>query len=71
MEEPLLTLAELSRQIGIAYYRIVHAHKTGAVPEPRRVGNHRVYGPAEAAAVVALFAAREKGGPTRRRQGAP
>ncbi len=69
MEEPLLTLAELSRQTGIAYHRIVHAHKTGAVPEPRRVGNHRVYGPAAAAVVVAHFEAQEKGRRPPRRRG--
>lgn len=57
---PLITLAELARQTGIKYHRVVHGHKTGAIPEPVRVGNHRVYGPDEVAAIVAYFAAKDK-----------
>ena len=61
MDEPLLTLAELSRTTGIPYYRVVYAHQTGAVPEPPRVGNHRVYRPADIQAVVRHFESRDRG----------
>lgn len=60
MNEPLMTLAELSRATGIPYYRVVYAHQTGAIPEPPRVGNHRVYRPGDVEAVVRHFEGRDR-----------
>lgn len=62
MDEPLMTLAEVSRATRIPYYRITYAHQVGALPEPARVGNLRVYTAAEADAIRAYFARRDKEG---------
>jgi hypothetical protein len=61
VDTPLLTLAELSRSTGIPYYRVVYAHQTGAIPEPPRVGNHRVYTPEDVERVREHFAQRDRG----------
>lgn len=60
MEEPLMTLAEVARATGIPYYRVVYAHQTGAIPEPPRVGNHRVYRPGDVQAVIRYFEVRDR-----------
>src|SRR5262249_49514852 len=37
------TLTEVAQITGIPYYRIYYAHYTGRLPEPKRVGQNRVY----------------------------
>jgi hypothetical protein len=53
------TLSELSRRTGIPYYRVLCAHRIGAIPEPRRIGHLRVYSSEEIEAIKSWFAARD------------
>ncbi len=39
----MFSMQDLSRKIGVPYYRIVYAHQTGRLPEPSRWKNQRVY----------------------------
>jgi len=60
MNKPFMSLAELSRETGIPYYKITYAHQTGAIPEPEKAGCHRIYTTAEVQAVRAYFADRRE-----------
>lgn len=60
MDEPLVNLSQLSRMVGVPYYRIAYAHQTGALPPPGRLGHLRVYTPAMVATVTAYFHLRDK-----------
>jgi len=72
MTQELMTLTELSRRTGIAYWRVAYAHQTGRLPEPARAGNHRIYTAEEAAAVERWFRERDgkEGRRARRRESA-
>lgn len=44
MKTDLLLLQDVAEQLGVRYYRVVYAIKSGQVPDVRlRVGNRRVF----------------------------
>jgi hypothetical protein len=51
-----VTMEQLAREIGVGYWRIRYAHRTGKLPEPKRVAGARVYDAEQAQRVREHFA---------------
>jgi hypothetical protein len=64
MEEQLnyVGLEEAARRLGVAYWRVRHAHRAGHVPEPPRFGNRRAYDEEMLERLRAYFAAKKTQG---------
>ena len=58
--EELIGLTEVSRVTGIPYWRIIYAHRKGAIPWPARVVNTWAYGPEDVATITRYFAAKDR-----------
>ena len=43
MVDALFGIREVANRLGVKWYRVKYAHMAGLVPEPMRVGNHRLY----------------------------
>ena len=43
MANALFSIREVANRLGVRWYRVKYAHMAGLVPEPMRVGNHRLY----------------------------
>lgn len=43
MTDALFSIREIANRLGVKWYRVKYAHMAGLVPEPMRVGNHRLY----------------------------
>ena len=43
MADALFSIREVANRLGVKWYRVKYAHMAGLVPEPMRVGNHRLY----------------------------
>lgn len=53
-------LMELSRLVGVAYWKIVYAHKSGAVPKPEPIVGTLAYAPEDVERINRYFAAKKK-----------
>lgn len=52
----MFSLRQVSKRLGVAYWRISYAHASGAVREPTsRFAGKRVYSPADVAALANHF----------------
>jgi hypothetical protein len=56
--ENYIGLLELARMLGVGYWRILYAHKKGALPWPNRFVNTMAYAPDDVACAKAYFATR-------------
>jgi DNA-binding transcriptional MerR regulator len=43
MTNTFIGIREVANRLGVKWYRVKYAHMAGLVPEPMRVGNHRLY----------------------------
>ena len=43
MADAFFGIREVANRLGVKWYRVKYAHMAGLVPEPMRVGNHRLY----------------------------
>jgi DNA-binding transcriptional MerR regulator len=43
MVDTLFSIREVANRLGVKWYRLKYAHLAGLIPEPMRVGNHRLY----------------------------
>jgi DNA-binding transcriptional MerR regulator len=43
MTDTFFSIREVANRLGVKWYRVKYAHMAGLVPEPMRVGNHRLY----------------------------
>jgi DNA-binding transcriptional MerR regulator len=46
---------EVQEKTGVAYYRVVYAHKMGRLPEPKHFGFRRLYTQADIDRIKAYF----------------
>jgi DNA-binding transcriptional MerR regulator len=53
-----------ARAVGVAYYRVVYAHRAGLVPEPGRVGSQLVFTPDDIDRLREHFTATGRAGST-------
>jgi predicted site-specific integrase-resolvase len=53
-------LMEVARLTGISYWRIIYAHKAGALPWPAKVVNTWAYSPEDVQRVKDYFAAKKR-----------
>ena len=58
--EKLIGLTEVSRVTGIPYWRIIYAHRKGAIPWPARVVNTWAYSPVDVAMITRYFAVKDR-----------
>ena len=58
--ETLIGLMEVARLTGVPYWRIVYAHRKGAIPRPARVVNTWAYGPEDVERITRYFAAKDR-----------
>ena len=58
--ENFISLTDVSRVTGIQYWRIIYAHKKGAIPRPARVVNTWAYGPEDVEKITRYFAAKDR-----------
>lgn len=60
----MFSLRDVSRRLGVPYYRISYAHSTGAVREPvNRFAGKRLYTEADVAALAKHFGIKPGRGP--------
>jgi len=57
--QAFIGLMELSRVVGIPYWRITYAHKKGVLPWPNRIVNTLAYSAGDVRRVTAYFAAQK------------
>lgn len=43
MKSQFLGIMEVANLLNVKWYRIKYSHMAGLIPEPMRVGNHRLY----------------------------
>lgn len=43
MPDKFYSIREVAARLNVKWYRIKYSHMAGLVPEPMRVGNHRLY----------------------------
>ncbi len=60
--ENYVGLMDLARMLGVAYWRVLYAHRKGALPWPGRVVNTMAYTADDVARAKAYFADRPKPG---------
>lgn len=54
-----MTLMETSRVTGVPYWRIIYAHRKGAIPRPARIVGTWAYGPEDIERITLYFAAKK------------
>lgn len=58
--ENLIGLMAVARETGVPYWRIVYAHKKGAIPWPARVVDTWAYGPDDVQRITRYFAGKPR-----------
>ncbi len=58
--ENFIGLMELARMLDVGYWRVLYAHRSGALPWPKRVVNTLAYSQDDVARATAYFATRRK-----------
>lgn len=58
--ENFIGLMETARKTGIPYWRILYAHRKGAIPWPARVVNTWAYGKEDIERIMLYFAAKNR-----------
>lgn len=60
MKPDYVGLMDVSRQTGIAYWRIIYCHQSGAVPYPMKVANKYLYRNEDIDKIKKHFSIKEK-----------
>jgi hypothetical protein len=58
--ENYIGLMELARMLDVGYWRVLYAHRKGALPWPNRIVNTLAYSQDDVARAKAYFATRQK-----------
>jgi hypothetical protein len=58
--EHYVGLMDLARMLGVGYWRVLYAHRKGALPWPGRVVNTMAYAPDDVVRARAYYAERQK-----------